>query len=108
MEHVENKREVRKRLRHTRRGPRPNLGFDKSTWIAWFGRNAKYLPLKIHDGDWIAFKILNEAGKSLGRHQSGKWLSCWGSIKNTDYCNAEAKCPNAWGAKQLRNAMVKS
>ena len=33
------------------------------------------------------------------KQQLAKWLSCWGSIKDKDYCNAEAKCPAVWGGQ---------
>lgn len=81
MDHVETKREVRKRLLHTGlEGEEPSS--EKSQWIDWLGYNqARYLPLKIHDGNWIALKTLKP-----------KWLSCWNSIHGEAYCHENAGC----------------
>ena len=87
MEHVETKPEVRKRLGHINKKKEVPSG-EKSQWIDWLGyKQAKYLPLKIHDGDWIALKTKSGAG----------WLSCWGSVKDEDWCSKSATCPSVDG-----------
>ena len=87
MEAVERKREVRKRLRHKGLDEKPSDG--KSQWINMVGKkNAKYLPLKISDGDWVALK-----------GTSRYWLGCWNSIRDEDYCNTKATCPGVIGGR---------
>ena len=90
MEHVETKREVRKRLRHTGYGGLKGDASEKTHWVKWFGyADARYLPLKIHDGNWIAIKTTRKTG----------WLSCGQSLEEEDYCNADARCPNVIGGQ---------
>ena len=98
MDHVENKREVRNRLRHT--------GLDlvdaskTSHWINWFGYlEARFLPLKISDGDWIAFKVEDRQESFRSDWTGLKWLSCWGSVRDEDYCNIKANCPAVAGGQ---------
>ena len=48
------------------------------------------LPIPIDDDTWVSLKC------SGSTECSGSWISCWGSIKDDDYCSAKG-CPGLFG-----------
>lgn len=117
IEAVETKPEIRRRLglrfRFFRDNSQPSD--DSSQWnIA--GKYKQYLPLKISDGDWIAYKITDwwlqsadclpasamsggcTSNKKYDRQIAGPetWLSCYKSIEGQDYCSTRT-CPSVSG-----------